>query len=39
MEGGALLVSVSPQLDVVLRGPVEEVYVGRLTEAFLSALV
>lgn len=38
MEGGALRVSVSPQLDVVLRGPVEEVCEGRLTEAFLSAL-
>ena len=38
MEGGSLQVSVSPALDVVLRGPVEEVCEGRLTDAFLDAL-
>jgi diaminopimelate epimerase len=38
MEGGALQVTVSDRLDVVLRGPVEEVCEGRLTEAFLASL-
>ncbi len=38
MEGGVLQVAVSAQLDVVLRGPVEEVCEGRLTEAFLASL-
>jgi diaminopimelate epimerase len=34
MEGGTLLVTVSEALDVVLRGPVQEVSTGELTEAF-----
>jgi diaminopimelate epimerase len=38
LEGGDLLVSVTPELDVVLRGPVEEVCEGRLTDAFVEAL-
>jgi diaminopimelate epimerase len=38
MEGGSLQVSVSGALDVVLRGPVEEVCEGRLTDAFLAGL-
>ncbi len=38
MEGGVLQVDVSPELDVVLRGPVRDVYEGRLTHGFLRAL-
>lgn len=38
MDGGRLLVEVGPELDVVLRGPVEEVATGRLTERFLEVL-
>jgi len=38
MEGGTLQVSVSPELEVVLRGPVQEVASGRLSEGFLDAL-
>jgi len=38
LEGGDLLASVTPELEVVLRGPVEEVCEGRLTDAFLEAL-
>lgn len=38
MEGGDLLVDVSPALDVVLRGPVEEVMRGELTPGFAGAL-
>lgn len=38
MEGGTLQVSVSPELEVVLRGPVEEVANGRLSDGFLDAL-
>jgi diaminopimelate epimerase len=38
MEGGRLEVHVGPELDVVLRGPVEEVATGRLTERFLQGL-
>lgn len=38
MEGGTLHVNVSPQRDVVLRGPVEEVMEGTLTPAFVKAL-
>lgn len=37
MEGGSLKVSVDRELDVVLRGPVQEVCEGRLTEGFLSS--
>jgi diaminopimelate epimerase len=36
--GGALTVTVTEDLDVVLRGPVEEVCEGRLTEGFLEVL-
>jgi hypothetical protein len=36
MPGGELTVDVSPDLDVVLRGPVEEVCTGALTEAWLA---
>jgi diaminopimelate epimerase len=38
MEGGELRVSVTPELDVTLRGPVKEVAVGRLTRGFVDAL-
>ena len=38
MPGGALSVTVSSQLDVVLRGPVEEVFTGSLTAAALEAI-
>jgi diaminopimelate epimerase len=36
MPGGDLSVSVSPELDVVLRGPVEEVLEGALSSRLLS---
>ncbi len=38
MEGGQLEVEVTPAMDVVLRGPVEEVCEGVLTDAFVAAL-
>lgn len=38
MEGGTLEVTVTPELDVVLRGPVEEVCEGTLTEEFAATL-
>jgi len=38
MPGGTLIVSVAEGLDVVLRGPVEEVCTGALTPAFLASL-
>lgn len=38
MDGGDLHVQVSPRFDVVLRGPVEEVYEGILTDAFVREL-
>jgi diaminopimelate epimerase len=38
MDGGDLSVTVSPELDVVLRGPVEEVCEGTLTDGFLDLL-
>lgn len=38
MEGGTLGVTVSPELDVVLRGPVQEVGQGTLGEGFLEFL-
>ena len=38
MEGGMLGVSVSAELEIVLRGPVQEVARGRLSEGFLEAL-
>ena len=38
MEGGKLSVSVTEALEVVLRGPVEEVSQGRLTRHFLVGL-
>ena len=38
MEGGRLLVTVGPSLDVVLRGPVQEVSTGELAAGFLKAL-
>jgi diaminopimelate epimerase len=36
--GGVLTVTVTETLDVVLRGPVEEVCEGRLTEGFVAML-
>jgi len=36
MPGGALLVDVDGELDVTLRGPVEEVFDGELSEALLA---
>jgi len=38
MEGGTLRVSVSKSLEVVLRGPVQEVSTGELTDAFADWL-
>jgi diaminopimelate epimerase len=38
MPGGSMSVTVSEELDVVLRGPVEEVCTGTLTDAFLASL-
>jgi len=38
MEGGPLRVDVSPELDVVLRGPVREVMEGRLAPGFARSL-
>jgi diaminopimelate epimerase len=38
MEGGSLRVQVSGQLDVVLRGPVQEVTTGEMTKGFLEWL-
>ena len=38
MVGGRLQVSVSPELEVALRGPVQEVARGRLADGFLDAL-
>ena len=38
MPGGQMIVTVSAELDVVLRGPVEEVCTGALTEVFLAVL-
>jgi len=38
MPGGTMTVTVSPELDVVLRAPVEEVCTGVLTSAFLRRL-
>jgi diaminopimelate epimerase len=38
MPGGSMRVTVSPELDVVLRGPVEEVCTGTLTGSFLARL-
>ena len=38
MEGGTLGVAVSRELEVVLRGPVQAVASGRLSEGFLGAL-
>jgi diaminopimelate epimerase len=38
MPGGSMSVRVSAALDVTLRGPVEEVCTGTLTEGFLGSL-
>lgn len=38
MDGGDLQVDVTAELDVVLRGPVEEVCEGVLTDGFVAAL-
>jgi diaminopimelate epimerase len=38
MEGGTLRVDVSPELEVVLRGPVEEVCEGEITSAWARTL-
>jgi diaminopimelate epimerase len=38
MPGGTLAVDVSADLDVVLRGPVEEVFEGRLSQALVAHL-
>jgi diaminopimelate epimerase len=38
MPGGSVLVSVSAALDVVLRGPVEEVCSGALADGFVATL-
>ncbi|MGD2121171.1 MAG: diaminopimelate epimerase [Gemmatimonadota bacterium] len=38
MEGGSFTVKVTPQMSVTLRGPVEPLYFGELTEGLLSRL-
>jgi len=38
MEGGSLRVTVTPELDITLRGPVQEVARGVLTPGFLEFL-
>ncbi|TVR62982.1 MAG: diaminopimelate epimerase [Gemmatimonadales bacterium] len=38
MEGGTMEVTVSAELDVILRGPVREVCEGRLTARFIRSL-
>jgi diaminopimelate epimerase len=38
MEGGSFHVRVSEDLDVVLRGPVEEVASGELADGFVRSL-
>jgi diaminopimelate epimerase len=38
MEGGSLQVTVSPESQVTLRGPVQEIYRGRLTPGFLEEI-
>ncbi len=38
MEGGSVQVRVGPDLDVVLRGPVQEVGTGKLAEGFVRTL-
>jgi diaminopimelate epimerase len=38
MEGGRVRVSITPDLEVTLRGPVEEVEEGRLTGGLLRRL-
>lgn len=38
MEGGTLGVTISPELDVELRGPVEEIYEGRLADGLCREL-
>ena len=38
MEGGSLQVSVDDEYRVVLRGPVQELYYGRLADGFVSLL-
>jgi diaminopimelate epimerase len=38
MPGGRMKVTVGDDLDVVLRGPVEEVCTGELAEAMLRGL-
>ena len=38
MEGGMLQVNVSRELEVMLRGPVQGVATGRLSEGFMEAL-
>ncbi len=38
MEGGSLEVTVSPESEITLRGPVQEIYRGRFTAGFLEEL-
>ena len=38
MPGGRMVVTVGKELDIVLRGPVEEVFTGTLTPPFLAEL-
>ena len=38
MEGGSVEVTVSAELELTLRGPVQEVYKGSLTQGFLDSL-
>jgi hypothetical protein len=38
MQGGSFRVRVGPDLDVVLRGPVQEVTAGELEDGFLRSL-
>ncbi|HIF37840.1 MAG TPA: diaminopimelate epimerase [Gemmatimonadetes bacterium] len=38
MQGGSLQVSVDAEFGVTLRGPVQEVFQGRLTQGFLASI-
>ena len=38
MDGGTLVVQIATGLDIGLRGPVEEIADGRLTEAYMERL-
>jgi len=39
MEGGTLDIEVAPDLDIIMKGPVEEVFVGRISDDLRARLV